>query len=62
MQQNRFIFQFSYNTQILKPNRPNYSITRETLRYWLNIPFVFSRKNWDVDKASIYRKVRESFL
>ena len=31
--------------------------TRVTLGYWLDIPFVFQRNNWDVDIVSIFGKM-----
>lgn len=29
-------------------------LTRVALEYWLGIPFIFSRNNWDADTASIF--------
>ena len=32
------------------------------LGYWLDIPFVFPRSNWNVATASIFGKLRRSFM
>ena len=45
-------------SSILVKNNATTMISPVALGYWLDIPFVFPRNNWDVATASIFGKLR----